>query len=132
MPPKLPFAEQCRGNECRKSLSSPLTQSNGVRSHFIAFKTQFFLCVFSVSYLRGKRVTTLSNRRETGAQFTTHGTLSEGGLPSRTWQRFHVLLRPTRQRKLSLADTQTEFKILLKKIKVIGPQQRNMCLSVCQ
>lgn len=117
MPPKRPFAEQRQSNECRKLLCSPLTQSNGVRSHFIAIKTLFFLRVFSVSYLRGKRVTTLSNRRETGAQFTTHGTLSEGGLPSRTWQRFRVLLRPTRQRKLSLADTQTGFKILFEKKK---------------
>lgn len=102
-------------------------QSNGVRSHFMAVKTlyifyiyiyvyfYFFLRVFSVSYLRGKRVTTLSNRRETGARFTTHGTLFEGGLPSRAWQRFRVLLQPTRQQwvhKLSLADTQTWFKIL--------------------
>lgn len=52
--------------------------------------------MFSVSYLRGKRVTTLSNKHETGAQFTTHGTLWRNTAKSCS-PMFSVLLLPTRQ-----------------------------------
>lgn len=134
---------QRRGNECRKSLSSPLMQSNGVRSHFMAVKTLyifyiyilFFLGVFSVSYLRGKRVTTLSNRRETGVRFTTHGTLFEGDC--------QVALGSASASCCGLQGNSGYInypwlihklgsKSFKKKKKIIGPQQRNMCLRVCQ
>lgn len=70
--------------------------------------------MFSVSYLRGKRVTTLSNKRETGAQFTTHGTLRRGTAKSG----LAALLCPTVtneatvSHKLFSSETQTRFKIL--------------------
>lgn len=88
-------ADVMRCNASKMNIANPL-QCRVTAHALISWPLKDFLCVFWVSFLRGKRVTTLSNRRETRAQFTTHGTLSKSGLPNRTWQRFRVLLRPTR------------------------------------
>lgn len=52
--------------------SALLMQKDDLYFHLMAI---IFTSVLSGLCLRGKRVTTLSNKHEIGAQFTAHGTL---------------------------------------------------------